>query len=424
MLQAEDPDRVLLISGNPGSHSPEIMKYGARNIRYVERDPVLASKAREGIKTPDTETRVENRDAYRYIKASRDTFDVIIMLLPPPSTLSLNRFYTTEFFRHVRERLSPGGIFMCSPGSNDYYFNDESINLFSSIHNSLRTSFGNVVPVAGSKFFFIASDKDISVSFASLAAEKNIQNLYVSNAFFQDDLTEARTAEIKELMDPSVKQNRTTCPVASFHFQSYNFSKSMNEKLPAILLLIAAFLIPLPALRRRNMIMYFSAASLAGFEIIILLAVQLAVGNMYQITGLVIAVLMAGLALGAGTGNSILDKTDIRIKALAIASWYILMATGINAVTDLKGTFLPAMLILFSVLPPAFFTGHLFRVLTLRDNDDPGAGAVYSADLAGSALGFILLSGVAVPALGIRNSIIMLSVFIFAGLIFGRSSKK
>ncbi len=49
--------------------------------------------------------------------------------------------------------------------------------------------------------------------------------------------------------------------------------------------------------------MYFSASALAGFEIIILLALQLTVGNMYQLTGLVIAAMMAGLAAGAGTGK-------------------------------------------------------------------------------------------------------------------------
>ena len=46
--------------------------------------------------------------------------------------------------------------------------------------------------------------------------------------------------------------------------------------------------------------MYFSASALAGFEIIILLTVQIIIGNMYQLTGLVIAGLMAGLALGSG----------------------------------------------------------------------------------------------------------------------------
>ena len=53
-------------------------------------------------------------------------------------------------------------------------------------------------------------------------------------------------------------------------------------------------------IKRRYMLMYFSASALAGFEIIILLTLQIIIGNMYQLTGLVIAGLMAGLAIGSG----------------------------------------------------------------------------------------------------------------------------
>ncbi len=56
--------------------------------------------------------------------------------------------------------------------------------------------------------------------------------------------------------------------------------------------------------------MYFSASALAGFEIIILLTLQMIIGNMYQLTGLVLAGLMAGLALGAGAMLSALQEVS------------------------------------------------------------------------------------------------------------------
>jgi spermidine synthase len=418
LLQREKPERILLISGLLQPRLSEILKYDVKKVVYVERDPEIAGSAKSDTVSGSAQLVIENKDAFRYVRGSNETFDAIIMLLPPPSTLSLNRFYTTEFFENAKERMTKEGVFMCSPGPNDNYFNQESVNLYSSIYNSLNAVFSHVVPVAGNKLYLIASDEELSVSFCRLALERKIENVYVSPAFLSDDLTENRTAEVSALMDKKIKQNRSAFPIASFHFQSYNFSKNLNERIPAIILMIVAFLIPVLAVRRKNMLMYFSASALAGFEIIVLLAIQLAIGNMYQLTGLVIAAMMAGLAIGARSGIRLLDSLDIRIKALILVIYYIAIAFSFNLVLDLKGALAPVIVILISVILPSWITGNIFRELTIRYSEASAPGAIYSADLAGSALGFILISGVAVPAFGIRDSIILLAVLIFAGIIF------
>jgi len=424
MLQVEKPGSVLLISGSPGSHFTEIFKYDIKKLVYVERDPEIIRSVKTNISKERVQVIFENRDAFRYVKNNSEIFDAIIMLLPPPSTLSVNRFYTTDFFESARQRLSPSGVFMCTPGQNDNYFNQESVNLYSSVYNSLKAIFRYVVPVAGNKVYFIASDKEVSVSFCRLADEKKIENIYVNRSFLSDDLIERKSAEIQALMDVGIRQNKAAFPIACFHFQSYYISRSLNERMPAIVLMIIAFVIPFFAVKRRNILMYFSASALAGFEIIILLALQLTVGNMYQLTGLVIAAMMAGLAAGAGIKMKFMETTDLRIKALALVIYYVALALCFNLITGFRGAFIPVLLILLSIILPSWLTGHIFRELTTGNKEVSGPGATYSADLAGSALGFILISGVAVPALGIRNSIILLAVFIFAGILFGTKGNK
>jgi len=424
MLQVEKPGSVLLISGSPGSHFTEIFKYDIKKLVYVERDPEIIRSVKTNISKEGVQVIIENRDAFRYVKNNSEIFDAIIMLLPPPSTLSVNRFYTTDFFESARLRLSPSGVFMCTPGQNDNYFNQESVNLYSSVYNSLKAIFKYVVPVAGNKVYFIASDKEVSVSFCRLADEKKIENIYVNRSFLSDDLIERKSAEIQALMDVGIRQNRAAFPIACFHFQSYYISRSLNERMPAIVVMIIAFVIPFFAVKRRNMLMYFSASALAGFEIIILLALQLTVGNMYQLTGLVIAAMMAGLAAGAGIKMKFMETTDLRIKALALVIYYVALALCFNLISGFRGAFAPVLLILLLIILPSWLTGHIFRELTTGNKEVTGPGATYSADLAGSALGFILISGVAVPALGIRNSIILLAVFILAGILFGTKGNK
>src|SRR5512135_2980923 len=106
LLQADHPGAVLLISGDPRSRVPEILKYPVKKIVYVERDPELI---RIGIpdKSPVAEQlETENDDALSYIRSSQESFDAVIDLLPPPSSLMINRYYTREFFREVKQKLN------------------------------------------------------------------------------------------------------------------------------------------------------------------------------------------------------------------------------------------------------------------------------------------------------------------------------
>ena len=168
MLQSDNPQSVLLISGSINSHLPEILKYPVKKVVYIERDPALIKFEKSPAVTGFKDLIVENEDAFNYIRKSDELFDVIIVLLPPPSSLLLNRFYTTEFFLSVSKKLNAGGIFMCSPGINTNYFNKESVNIYSSVFNSLASVFKNVIPVAGNKIYYIAQRKVSRHHFAIL----------------------------------------------------------------------------------------------------------------------------------------------------------------------------------------------------------------------------------------------------------------
>jgi spermidine synthase len=424
MLQSKAPDKVILISGSIRSNITEVLKYPVKKLIYIERDPELIKSEIAAADIFPDKLVIEKNDAFRYIRNQGELVDVIILLVPPPSTLLLNRYYTAEFFEDVKKRLAPGGIFMCTPGPGDDYFNKESLDMYSSIFNSLAGVFKNVKPVVGNKLYFIASDIELSASFCMLSEKKNIKNIYVSSDYLNDDLTEKKSLEVLKLMDHEIKKNRSAYPVASFHFQSFNFSKNIAEKVPSLILLIIIFAIPVLTVKRNNILMYFSASALAGFEIILLLTLQLIMGNMYQLTGLVIAGLMTGLAIGAGTDIRLLNRLSLRIKSIMLIFFYIGTGLIYNNILFLHDGLTAILLIVISAFIPAVLTGNLFRELTIRTDCPDSTSATYSADLAGSAFGFILISGFAVPAIGIKLSLILLSVLIFAGFLFGTIRNK
>ncbi|HOP58750.1 MAG TPA: hypothetical protein PLR52_04965 [Bacteroidales bacterium] len=421
LLQVKKPEKVFLISGFAESRLAELIKYPIKEIHYIERDPVLAGNSKSLMVPENIKFIVENKDAYRFIREEGDTANVIIMLLPPPSTLSLNRFYTAGFFKDIKERLTEDGVFMCSPGTADTYLNQEAVNLYSSIYNTLSGKFKNVLAVAGNKLYLIASDNDLSLSFCHLLEERGINNIYVSPDYLADDLIKMRSDEIMSVLDPDIRENSSAFPIACYHYQSLGFSKNLKEKLPAIILIVIVFGLPVLTVRKSNLVMYFCASALSGFEIIILLLLQLAAGNMYQLTGLILAAMMTGLAIGAGMKNKILDFYSLKIKALILSFFYIFAALGYKTVLNLENDFISVVVLLIAMIIPSFITGNIFMNITRNHRPGSATGLTYSADLTGSAAGFILIAGILVPAFGIKISVFSLAMLIFAGILPGKS---
>jgi len=418
MLQADTPRDVLLISGPLTTRISEIMKYDIQNIVYVERDPALTKFERTSNQKISSVLKIENDDALTFVRNTYETFDAIIMLLPPPSSLSLNRYYTLEFFTSVKSKMNKGGVFSCSPGVNTNYLNQESVRLYSSIFNSLQAVFKNVIPVCGNKIYFIASDKDLSTAICSMVRDKKIENIYVGPDYLADDLIASKSEEVSSLLDHTVRLNRASFPIASFYYQSFNLTKDLNEKIPAIILLFGIFILSARTLKKNNGIMFFSAFALAGYEILLLLILQLTAGNMYQITGLIISGLMAGLAVGSGIKIHFLEKKSYLFKVVILISLYLLSAMTVDMVMSLSGHFIIVVLLIISGFLPAVITGSFFRVLTFDQSDNFNTSDIYSADLAGSAIGFIVFSGFSVPLLGIRMSIFLLPFLILTGFLF------
>ena len=417
LLQADNPDKVLLISGPVKSRIKEIKKYNVNKIVYVERDPALA-----GIEEPDPETEgllvVKNNDAISFIKKTEEKFDAVLLLAAPPSTLSLNRYYSQEFFSAVREKMNAGAVFSCSPGINPNYFNKEAVKYYSSVYNSLKSVFRNVLPVSGNKIYFIASDKDLTTSFCRLVTEKGISNTYVSPDYLSDDLTSAKSDEVSSLMDHSITINTYFNPIGCFYYQDLNLSKDVRAKTVSMVLLSVIFLLTLTTIRRINGIMYFGSFALAGYEIILILILQITIGNMYQVTGLILAGMMTGLATGAGFDFPLTGRLRIEFKALILMLLYLFAAFFLKELVSAGNSFQVVFIIVLSGFLPSVITGSIFRQLT---SDQPGttmSSVVYSADLSGAAAGFLFFSGVIIPITGIGLSLFLIPALIFTGFIF------
>ena len=102
-----------------------------------------------------------------------------------------------------------------------------------------------------------------------------------------------------------------------------------------------------------------------------------------------------------------------------IALYYALIALLFPFIVSIADKKISTILIVSLSFLPSIFTGHLFRELTINNGKGKATSNTYSADLAGSAIGFILISAVAVPLLGLQLTIILLSLMLFMGIFVG-----
>ena len=114
MSQRPEAKRVLLIGGGVAGTAREILRYGVEHLTYVEIDPQIIAAGRRFLPDNLADPRIETvaADGRRFVQETRERFEVVIIDMPDPSTLQLNRFFTSGFFGEVRRVLAPGGFFL------------------------------------------------------------------------------------------------------------------------------------------------------------------------------------------------------------------------------------------------------------------------------------------------------------------------
>ncbi|MBI4425285.1 MAG: polyamine aminopropyltransferase [Elusimicrobia bacterium] len=114
-----DPRSVLILGGGDGMAAREALKdprvkrvtlvdLDAEMTQLFARHPLL-SKLNAGALS-DPRLRVVNADAFAWLQAAEESFDVAIVDFPDPSNYSLGKLYSTTFYSLLRRRLNAGGL--------------------------------------------------------------------------------------------------------------------------------------------------------------------------------------------------------------------------------------------------------------------------------------------------------------------------
>jgi len=443
LLATPSPSSVLILGGGPGGVSREVLKHPTvTRLTCVTIDPAVFGLADRWLSTqwrddPRVETVIS--DGRAYLAGTERRFDTIIMALPPPLSISANRYYTREFFRLCAARLAPDGVLGFSLPGAEYYLSDDEAALLAGIRGTLSEIFPSVVVLPGERCRFLASPGPGALdglSWRALEAERAARGLDL--VYVRDYLTrylfsaEARTALEERLSTvPTGSPNTDTRPVGHLRatFVSGGLDRSRivawlgSVARPgrilfgiAVLCAIAGFGALRPgrnagrrAVAGTVMTVGFTEISL---EMLAIMVYQSLFGYLYGRIALITGSYMAGLALGGwlGTRMALRGRASGRLLAsiqagiaLVPAAWAGLLYLHTAVPGHIAG--LEAAVYLLTAMA-GFAGGFQFpladaRYRTAERGVTTGnPGAIYAIDLAGSSLGALITSALLIPVLG------------------------
>ena len=426
MVQHENPQNILVISGGVSGMMQEIMKYPAvKKVDYVEINPWLV-KIGEAYynKLKDSRIHVYNKDARLFLKSHQGPYDIILANLPPPSTAHLNRYYTIEFFRQLESCLSDTGVLSIDLPSTGNYASEEANIVNSLIFNTLKQVFRNVILIPGEKNFYVASNNVVGFDITGKIEEKGIENRYVNRYYLDDNLLKDRSNFFMNQLDKDAGINRDFEPSAYFHqISSWLSYYQLNMWVfGGVILIVMLFL-----LSRLNLIqagMFTGGFAASSSEVILLITFQIIYGYVYLMSGVIIAVFMGGLTLGALTGRRIVKTfgpVSYSGNQLAIGLFALLLPLVINILKPITGyPFIVHFIFFILTIAISFLVGTLFSIGShiQKGNVPAVTSGIYSADLAGSAFGALIVSVFLIPLIGLVKVSIAVGLInvLFAGI--------
>ncbi len=425
MLLHPGPESVLLISGGTGGTLDEILKYPVSKVDYVEINPWLIHMVDEYLPlNNDARIRVINRDALRFLSTGSSAYDVIILNTPEPFSAEMNRYFTVDFFRTLKEKLNPGGLVSLSLPASVNYLSEEAGRLHSVTYMSLAQIFQNIRIIPGGKDYFLASEENLEKSLNKIILEKKIDNLYVNQYYLDDEQIMKRSDVIMQNIQHDVPVNSDLKPYAYFLYLRYWMSHFRTQTwiipslLVIILILFFIFLSPV------NIGLFTGGFSSSSLVFLLLLWFQVIFGNIYQMTGVIFALFMAGLVAGSWYRPKLIKEANLRsfLFILSIMAVTAAVIAAVLLIPHLSTAF--SWLLMIIILIFTFVTGTImglqFAIANSIRSESilKASGQSYSADLIGSAIGVILVSIYVIPLIGlVQTSLVITGINLMTVLI-------
>ena len=471
MCQHPAPARVLILGDGLTGLIRNILQHPVKTVDYVDLDTVKTDLLLPVLGKTDTAALADQRlhiiymDGRRFVKQARGKYDLIIVNAPEPSTAALNRFYTTDFFREVRDAMADDGVMVTGLPASSNYRGGLISDYAASLYAGLKTVFPCtlIIPQETASYFFAALKPGLLTSDYRVLI-KRCQERGITSASFPPELfsvliqRERIESMTRALNSAAGVSGNTDMQPVTYYYQlllwatitggraEAGFFKAVARYMvPAILVMLVIVLLMRSRRMRsasRKSVLYFNclwaiaATGCTGMalELVLIFLFQNRYGYMYQMIGIVAASFMLGLTAGGYTIKRLIAAgrtcgvAALLTCEIMLCLYAVLLPVTIAGLNSLQGTQMfhaldvTAWSFMILVFIAGYLTGLEFPLVShilISHGCDTGiaAGRVDAADHLGACAGSFITGALLVPFAGVYQSCFIMGCINLSGAL-------
>ncbi len=454
LCQKPDSTKVLVIGSGLGLcqqflRLPQIqtVSWAHCDNEYVQMvDEVLSDE----FKIADNRLHQLKGDIRLSLAEKKQLYEIVILNLPDATSSTLNRYYTLEFYRQVKEALKPNGIFQVRVAGGENIMGTELVNLGASTKLTLEKVFSQLVVTPGEDTWFIASAPasheqgltgDPAILRDRFASIEQANRVFTPQALLSVYLPDRAAAAVKYYAGADLPEklliNHDSRPLT--HLYSLLLAAKQSgapiTKLIKYLALAGplAFVVPVllfivlrviyilrtaqqgypqDALRHKSgfdsSFLVFSAGWVSiGVVIVLMYLYQTRFGSLYLYIGVVSSMFMVGLTIGAALTRHLLAsdrkvQPEILLFAVIFVHSLILCTIAFWPAEQLTHLTFLAAFVLCGLCAGSYFPIAARQLADSAFETGQAGSKLETADHIGASVGGLLTSLALVPVLGAR----------------------
>ena len=246
MSLTEKKDRVLVVGEASYDLLIHMLEHSGK-IDYIEYDSNLSKFVQ--LYSPVKVIGVDGinfieDDGRKYIRESKNRYDIVFIDLPEPLSLQMNRYYTSEFFSEVKNIVNERGIFVTRFIDITSATLGQRLSYITSVYNALKRQFPYVMVMEYGYTIFVASHNPVEMNIEKVIKRYMIDD--IKNCDFEPEIfslllqVENNNRVERMLQSGGIHINSDRFPRA-MHFGLISYEMSLADKKDADAILSPVF---------------------------------------------------------------------------------------------------------------------------------------------------------------------------------------